>query len=178
MHSVQSDNTLFNWAVVGTAHTDVLNGDPGNVHDQLLELVDRYQIYSETPSNWYQLESEEAWYGQSLNLCGSHKIEWSDTNRTSVCKNLTQLLQTIAASKMPWERRSCRHAMGSCMTSVIETPTGSVCQHSLPIEMSHPFHAGADHRLTEPRCFAEVESRLIVAGIPRIGSAFDQEAPL
>jgi hypothetical protein len=178
MHSVQSDNALFNWAVAGTAQADVSHGDPEIVHDQRLDLVDRYQIYLETPSNWYHLEKEEAWYGQSHNLCGSHKIEWLDSNRNSVCKNLTQLLQTMAASMMPWERSSCRHAMGSCVTSVIETPTGSICQHSLAIEMSHPFHTAANHRLTEPRCFADLGNRLLLAGIPIIGSAFDPDTAL
>lgn len=173
MHSVHTDNSLFSWAVLGRAQSERLLGHGDTPHDQMLELIDQYQIYTERPSDWFKLETEEAWFGQALNLCGTHPIVWPDSERISACENLTRLLQAIAASEMPLEHDSCRHEIGACTSRVIRASSGSVCHHSLSIEISHPFHTATDQRQMEHKCFAELERRLACSGIPQVAGAFD-----
>jgi hypothetical protein len=178
MNSIQSDNPLLSWAVAGTAPSGLLHGYPRDASDQLLELIDKYQIYSETPSHWCRLENEEAWLGQTINLCGTHTIEWPDSNCTSACENLTRLLQTIAASMLPFEQTSCRHEIGGCSTRLMEVSTGTVCHHWLAVEISHQFSTVGGHRHREHECFEQLECRLVLSGIPQVGGAFDREAAL
>lgn len=178
MHSIQSDNPLLNWAVAGAAPSGLLHGYTRDASDQLLELIDRYQIYSETPSNWYRLEDEEAWLGQTINLCGTHTIEWPDSNSGSGCENLTRLLQTMAASMMPSERSVCRHEIGGCSARLMEASTGTVCHHSLAVEVSHQFSTVGSHRQSEDECLQQLECRLLLSGIPQVRSALEREAPL
>lgn len=178
MHSIQSDNPLLNWAVAGTAPSGFLHGYTGDASDHLLELIDRYQIYSETPSNWYRLENEETWLGQTINLCGTHTIEWPDSTYTPGCENLTHLLQTIAASMMPFERSICRHEIGGCDTCLMETSTGTVCHHSVVVEVSHQFSTVSNHRQGEDECLQQLECRLLLSGIPQLRSACTQEPPV
>ncbi len=176
MHSIQSDNPLLDWPVAGAVPSGLVHGYAADASDQLLELIDRYQIYSETPSQWYRLENAETWFGQTINLCGTHTIEWSESDRTSGCENLTRLLQTIAASMMPLERSICRHEIGGCDTRLMEVSTGTVCHHSLAVEISHQFSTVAGHGHRENECFEQLECRLVLSGIPQIGG--DGEALL
>jgi hypothetical protein len=176
MHSIQSDNPLLDWAVAGAAPSGLLHGYAGDASDQLLELIDRYQIYSEAPSNWYRLENEETWLGQTTNLCGTHTIEWPDSARASGCANFTRLLQTIAASMMPLERSIYRHEIGGCSTRLMEVSTGTVCHHSLAVEISHQFSTVGSRRHNEHECLDQLECRLVLSGIPQVGG--DGEALL
>ena len=178
MYSILSDNPLLNWAVAGAVPSGLLHGYTGDASDQLLELIDRYQIYSETPSNWYRLENEKAWLGQTINLCGTHTIEWPDSNCTSSCENLTRLLQTIAASMMPFERSLCRHDIGGCGTRLMEASTGTVCHHSLAVEISHQFSTVGSRRHSEHECLEQLECRLLLSGVPQVRGAFERESPL
>ena len=176
MHSVESDDVLINWAFAGAAQSAVLH--TGNASDQLLELIDLYQIYSETPFNWYRLENERMWLGQTVNLCGAHSIQWPPTDRFPNCENLTRILQTIAASMLPFERTGCRHEIGSCVTRLMTVSTGPVCHHSLPVEVSHQFSTVGSHRQSEHECLEQLECRLLLSGVPQVRSAFEREAPL
>jgi hypothetical protein len=178
MNSIQSDNPLLSWAVAGAAPSGLLHGYTGDASDQLLALIDKYQIYSETPTHWYRLENEEAWLGQTLNLCGTHTIEWPDSNCTSACENLTHLLQTIAASTMPLERNICRHEIGGCDTRLMETFTGTVCHHSVVVEVSHQFSTVSSRSQSEDECLQQLECRLLLSGIPQLRSACAQEPPV
>ncbi len=176
MHYVESDDLLTNWAVAGAAQSGTLN--TGNASDQLLELIDMYQIYSETPANWYRLENERTWLGQTVNLCGTHTLEWSAGDRSCGCENLTRVLQAIAASMMPSERSSCRHEIGGCVTRLMSRSTGPLCHHSLPVEVSHQFSTVGSRRQGENECLELLECRLLLSGVPQVRSAFEREAPL
>lgn len=174
MHFIESDDLMTHWAVAGTVHSGVLHG--GNASDRLLELIDLYEIYSEAPSDWYRLESERTWLGETVNLCGTHTIEWSPRDRTSGCENLTRILQTIAASMLPFERAGCRHELGGCVTRLMMTANGPVCHHSLPVEVSHQFRTVGSQRQREHECFEQLECRLLLSGVPQVGGAVEQEA--
>lgn len=176
MQAIQSDDSLINWAIAGASAGGVFRGYAGDASDQLLELVDRYYIfYSDAASNWYRLESQQAWLGQTVNLCGSHAVEWPDSSRHSGCVSLTRLLQAIAASMMPSEESECRHEMGDCVTRRVQVSTGIVCRHSLSVEISHPFSAISSRR-HQHECLEQLECRLVISGIPPI--IREREAPL
>lgn len=172
MHYVQSDDLLINWAVAGAAQSGVLR--TGNASEQLLEIIDMYQIYSEAPSNWYRLENERTWFGQTIRLWGTHAVEWFDRDRTC-CENLTRILQTIAASMLPAERTGCRHEIGGCVTRHTKTSAGLVCHHSLSVDVSHQFSTIGSHRQRENECLEQLECRLLLSGIPQVRSACEQE---
>lgn len=168
MHSVQSDNSLLKWAVAGAAPS-ILHAGTVDASDQLLELIDKYQIYSRMSPTWFRLENAEVWFGQTICLCGTHKIEWPGFDRVAGCENLTHLLHMVAGSMIPLERNTCRHEIGSCRTRLIEASTGTVCHHSLALDMSHPFSAVGSHRHSTHHCLEQLESRLRLLGVPRVG---------
>lgn len=165
MRSVQEDIPWVNLAIAGTAQTGIANGN--NDTDGLIELIDKYDIYSEMPYNWYRLDSEKTWLGHTINLCGTHALDLL-ADRSLGCENLTRLLQTIAASMLPFERTGCRHQIGDCLARPIETSCGPVCHHSLQIELVHSFITISSHRLEENECLEQLESRLLLSGVPQV----------
>lgn len=176
MQAIQSDDSLIKWAIAGASAGGVFRGYAGDASDQLLELIDRYYIfYSEASSNWYRLESQQAWLGQTLDLCGTHAVEPPDSSRHSGCDNLTRLLQTIAASMMPVEENECRHEMGDCVTRRVQVSTGIICRHSLSVEISHPFSTISSRR-RDHECLEQLECRFVISGIPPIMR--ERESPL
>lgn len=168
MHSVQSDNTLLNWAVAGAAPS-ILHTNTVDASDQLLDLIDRYQIYSQMSPTWFKLENDDAWFGQTIYLCGTHSIEWPGFDRASKCENLTHLLHTVAGSMIPLERNACRHEIGRCCTRLIEATPGTACHHSLALDMSHPFSTLGSQRHSMHECLEQLECRLRLLGVPRVG---------
>lgn len=173
MHPMQNDIPWVNWAIAGTAQTGTVYANDAS--DRLIELIDQYQICSETPFNWYRPESERTWFGHTTNLCGSHALDWY-SDRASGCENLTRLLQTIAASMMPFEHTGCRHEIGDCSVRLAKTSAGRVCQHSLQIELIHPFSTIGRHRRWLNECLEQLERRLLLSGIPQIKSTGEREA--
>lgn len=173
MHSVEGDIPWLHWTVGETAQSGVVYA--GADADRWLELIDHYQIYSETPSNWYRLERDKTWLGHTISLCGTHRLDWS-SDRASGCENLTRVLQAIAASLMPCEQTGCRHEIGGCVTRLTKVATGPVCHHSLPLEVSHRFTTIDCNRQRENECLEQLEYRLVVSGVPKIRSSVDWEA--
>ena len=173
MYSIQSDIPWVNWALAGTAQSGTVYANDAS--DRLLELIDKYQIYSETPSNWFKLESERTWLGHTINLCGTHALDWF-ADRASGCENVGQVLQTIAASMLPFEETGCRHEIGGCSARLMKGPRGPVCHHALEIELIHPFSAIGSRCHRENECLEQLERRLLLSGIPQIKNCVEQKA--
>jgi hypothetical protein len=168
MHTLQNDIPWISWAVAGTAQSGILC--VGDAAGRWIELIDKYEIYSETPFHWYRPENETAWLGHTITLCGTHAIDWSAADRTPGCESLTRLLQAVAASTLPLEGTGCRHELGSCVTRLAKISTGPVCQHSLAVEVSHQLSTIRCQRQREDECLEQLEVQLLLSGVPQARS--------
>lgn len=173
MHSIRSDIPWVSLTIAGTAQAGIAYAN--NAADRLIELIDKYDIYSEVPSNWYRLEGGKTWLGHTVNLCGTHALDLS-ADRSLCCQYLTRLLQAIGASILPLERTGCRHGIGGSISRQVNVSTGPICHHWLPIEVSHRFSAVASHSQKENECLEQLDCRLALSGIPQIGNTLQREA--
>lgn len=173
MRPTQRHISWVNWAIAGTAQTGIVYAN--DAKDRLLDLIEKCQMSFETPSSWYRLEWERTWLGHTIHLCGIHALDCS-ADRASACESLTRLIETIAASTLPFEQKRCRHEPGDCLARPTKTSGGLVCNHSLQIELVHPFTMVGSHRQRENECLEQLVCRLLQAGVPQIKAAPERMA--